>query len=811
MVNYTSSASIGAGRFAPSVQYNTPVRMPTQPMPDMPDVRSEFNIDLRPIGQAMLGIKELETKSLLAEKEMEMKRDIAAQELLANKAIKEQEWVMKQQQHQDKMDLGYAKLAKEEQKNLLKTTEMNNALTRYNKGIDVLETELRDNNLTYEGFETEKRKLFDEISASLQHNTIGSFSDNINKIRPGAGSVKTAFMSDLEANAEKARETDATQNANTISNVSENLRISIPEATRKVEATKDSYARATQYLQNAVNPPSLVREEQKDSYIKAQIEAADRELGVVGGAKVVYDYMKNVNVIHNMRNPAEGVEMLRQSFYTSLEGLNVDAPKKELLWNIYRRTNNLDQLIENTMNLSKAVSDNDKTYITRAIDAKRIDLIDDKIMGDFFTVIEAAPFIKDAFVNAPQNFEKITSLTNAVVQANMVDAKPVDGGWQVSLSNGTSLSISEPEALRLMNETGTDNISDALLATNIRAANNARMKGDREKATRIATKGVDYILSQKAQNPEDAINKAANLDTALQNVDLRYLEDEDENAVLKSAHAKILSRYGKGGFTDLSGKIAYLVPDTVWNDWVKGGELYVWENSDGTLGLHREQYGVFGGAGRKDWKEQAMAVSKMMSDAGLTPKEQITMIRTALQDDSKLFKIMEKDWKISVWERAKIGLQAIIGTPLHYGAVLDSKVIKYATLLAKADSAEEVKEVFGMMSTEAKESFVQGLKNTRDNKGNPEVVREIADTLLNLKDIWKGAGDVSYRKVGSLAEAEKAIAEDSKRKVKPAEPVNDIETTVSLPINAVKKESIEPVEMSVEGIEDDEIIAIVDY
>ena len=69
MVNYSQSSAMSRGGFAPNVQYNTTVRMPTQPMPELKQPDSKFNIDLAGLGR---GLAQAAYQERLAQKE-EMK------------------------------------------------------------------------------------------------------------------------------------------------------------------------------------------------------------------------------------------------------------------------------------------------------------------------------------------------------------------------------------------------------------------------------------------------------------------------------------------------------------------------------------------------------------------------------------------------------------------------------------------------------------------------------------------------------------------------------------------------------------------
>lgn len=736
MVNYTSSVNLGGGRFSPSVQYNASVRMPTQPMPNLPDVKSSFNIDLRPIGQAVLGVEELKTKTQLAEREMDLKQELAVQERLHNMAIKRAEWDMKERHHEDNITLGYAKLAAKEQNDSRKTIELNNAVTQYYKDLDMFEAELQQNKMDYAGYEVAKRGSFDRITSHLQYNTIGAFSDAVNSGRPGAGNIKSAYMRDFDKNAEEARNNAATAEANTIANVSNALNVPTEEATIKVKNTEQAYMSASKYLENAATPPSIVKDDMKDEYIKQQLQAADRELGVVGGAKVIYDLNKNINKIHRMPNPAEGVEMLRQSFYQSMSGLNVPAARIENLWNIYKNQNNLTQLIENISGLNKTINDNQKLLINRAIDYKKIDMIKDPFIGDFYTVMEAFPLIKDAYVNDPSKFSEITDLSNAIINASMVKAEPKDNGWKVSLADGSVVNLDEGTVNTLLTEAGTDDVKTALVSASLRTAWTARNKGDFETSSRIGSNVLTNIRKEQATSSQDNLNKITNMDTALNTMDLKYLGDQDENKVLKSAQSKLLSRYGKKGFIDISGKINYLVPDTVWKDSLKGGKIFIFPKKDGTFGIHREQYGAFGGVGRRTFKDKAMEVSRMMADAGLTAEETITVFRAALNDNTNMLEIKEKDWEPSMLDRIKIFAQAIPGEVIDIGAKIDTKVANYAMMLSRAESLQDVTDVLNMVGSDAKQAIKSSLEDIRDNAEYNGLIREGADELLKMDYLW---------------------------------------------------------------------------
>ena len=66
MVNYSQSTAMSRGGFAPNVQYNASVRMPAQPIPELKQPDSKFNIDLAGLGR---GLAQAAYQERLAEKE----------------------------------------------------------------------------------------------------------------------------------------------------------------------------------------------------------------------------------------------------------------------------------------------------------------------------------------------------------------------------------------------------------------------------------------------------------------------------------------------------------------------------------------------------------------------------------------------------------------------------------------------------------------------------------------------------------------------------------------------------------------------
>jgi hypothetical protein len=65
--------------------------MPTQPMPDLPDVNSSFNIDLRPIGEAMIAKEEFEYKKEEAEADRQARKAEAEQAFIRQYVLQQME------------------------------------------------------------------------------------------------------------------------------------------------------------------------------------------------------------------------------------------------------------------------------------------------------------------------------------------------------------------------------------------------------------------------------------------------------------------------------------------------------------------------------------------------------------------------------------------------------------------------------------------------------------------------------------------------------------------------------------------------
>lgn len=731
MVNYTSSASLGGGSFAPSVQYNTPVRMPTQPMPNMPDVHSEFNIDLRSVGQAILGVEELKTKAALSEKEMELKNEHLKLERLQQMEIKKAEWGMKQQQHQEKMTLEYAKLQAKEGNDTRKTLELNNAIANYNKGLDILEAEMSQNLLDYSGYEAEKRRLFDQISASLQYNNINSFSDAMEQVRPGTGIIKSAYMKDLEASAEEARKTKAKEKKVMINNLSNLKSISPEEAAREISQTEKIYTEVSEDMKLLKNPDLSTEDRERIQH------EMDEKLGVIGGSKVIYEFNKHINDIHKMSNPAEGVKMLRESFHAAFEGQGIDSTKIELLWNVYKSQNNIDQLVENVSKLDTNILNSDRLFINRAIESKRLELVNNEYIGNFITTLEAVPMLKDIYLNDPSKFTELANLVSAVVTPSTTQVKPVGDNWEVTLPNGTNYTLTQEMTDKFLKATGADDLQTALIIASFYAGNKYTQQGNFEEAIKLYDKSLKAVQQQNPKDKEENLTKNKNIATIIYNSpDKSYLGGKGEDAVLKSSVYKLRNRFGEEGFVDLTGKIAYLVPDKVWSNKIKGGKLFVFPKSDGTLGIHREQFGVLGGVGRRSFEDKAKEISKMMADSGLSVEEQITIVRTALNDNKDMFEIKEKDWEPSALDRVKIFSQSLLGEPIDIGAEIDTKVAYFASMLSKASSMEELESTLNMFTSEARNDFKKSLEYIRDNNNQDGFIRESAEALLNMSYLW---------------------------------------------------------------------------
>lgn len=75
-----TTLSSGRGNFAPSVTYYAGIKAPNQPAVHLPRQDASFNIDLRPIGDAIIRTQELEIKKQDAEAERAFRQSLADQE-----------------------------------------------------------------------------------------------------------------------------------------------------------------------------------------------------------------------------------------------------------------------------------------------------------------------------------------------------------------------------------------------------------------------------------------------------------------------------------------------------------------------------------------------------------------------------------------------------------------------------------------------------------------------------------------------------------------------------------------------------------
>lgn len=796
MVNYTSTASLGGGRFAPSVNYNAAVRMPTQPIPDLKQPNSEFNIDLRSLSQAMLGAKELEVKGTIAEKEMLLKKQMAEAEAEASRNLKLAEWEMKERHHRDKMLLDYAKLEKKDKDNTAKTYELNSAIKLYNKRRDILDAELKADKLNPDTYSLELRKLWDDVSSGLVYNEADALATSINVIRPGAVNLVPEYIRDREANIEAGRKQNSEERQNSISNVMHVTGATTAEAVEDIEKTENSYRNAMETFQRIQNPPSVLLDSQKEEWQSQQLKELDRNLGVIGGSKVLYEFSKSINDIRSSGNVAESVENLRQSFESTLLTIpGVDRSRIDLLWNIYKDMNNIDELVENTVGLKEQIGKEQTAFINRAVKNKKIDLINDQFIGDFLTTTEAFPWLADLYVNNLANFNEVTAISNAIINANLSLAVPVKNGWMLSFSDGSSFMLDNKTATKMMQSTGTDNVRDALLVSNIQASNKLRAEGKHEDATRVGKEGFKQIAKDKAESVQDVINKAHNIEQALDPIDPKYLKDDERTALLKTGSNKMLVKYGRGTLADIHGKIAYLIPDGFASDYLKGGKLYIIPNKDQSLTLYRYQTGAGGGLGEDDFIKKNAEVVKYMQDAGLTRDEMIIQIETALNENGELYEVKEEGWAPSPWELLKHGLQGIV-RPIEWGAKLDTKLTELFASLALVENVRDLKYIWRNLTNDAKTEIKDTLRAVSMNRNNPEFIRGWADVALKSDVLKEDNKPIPVEPtvqpkserpgttVNSVSEMQKIVDENAKKKKK-SEENSDVDIITPPPMTNV--------------------------
>jgi hypothetical protein len=80
LYNQATTLNTGRGNFAPSVTYYAGIKAPDQPAVHLPRQNASFNIDLRPIGDAIIRTQELEIKKQDAEAERAFRQSLADQE-----------------------------------------------------------------------------------------------------------------------------------------------------------------------------------------------------------------------------------------------------------------------------------------------------------------------------------------------------------------------------------------------------------------------------------------------------------------------------------------------------------------------------------------------------------------------------------------------------------------------------------------------------------------------------------------------------------------------------------------------------------
>lgn len=779
---YNQSTSLSSGGVMPSVNYNAAIRMPTQPMPDLPDVNSSFNIDLRPIGEAMIAKEEFEYKKEEAEADRQARKAEAEQAFVRQYVLQQMEIDAANKRAEDRNKIDWFN-ARTNRMKVEKEDEKDNRAALLRVATNWLNNKAmeRDADMKAGPMTPADISLADKTVNEEFQNIFGPMGVNITEVLPETRKLYSGFMGSIGA-TEQAH-TESLKETIKAAETKDNAQVSKIAAmtAQSFEASKKAYQDTKIKIMELEEVSAKLGNPNLTQSDREALQTRKTELvSQLGGEKATEALLIDIK-----KPTYETIQKAKENFIGLVMKAGGTQQEAEVLWSIQDNIKGWSQAAENLSQLdSKVLADNENAIKTLVVKNKTKLLQNDKALGVYMALHEINPALATSFLDET-NAEEMYSMLGTQYATTVTDK---GNGYYVVSSGGKEIELTPDQAKAIKDNTGLD------VASGWMQLHSRTMMKNINKGTAKDMSGIAPYVTPTNDSENEALTTTENLANISRSTDPKALmEYQKKNPNDRMANAavatnKILSHFDSTKkaddpydsttklYTELTGRVHQLRVLKFISDRIKGGTIEIRTDEKGNVRLWRRAEGLVGGLGTYEGFKNMYAIEDTLNSIpDLTAKEKVAFLETTL-GPGNFYTYPDKQMPTlkEYLGRFVDLLQGFVVSPIDLGAALDTKTAEGLSILNKFTDVESVDDVKRIALDIMKASTNK--KSVRNSSANAEMVSE--------------------RTVNSLAEMEQAINEDSKLKKKPAEPEGDITNPVQIPTGVVKKKKIEPIEAS---------------
>lgn len=735
---YNQATNLSGGRFAPSVNYSANVRMPTQPMPDLPDVNTSFNIDLRPIGEAIIAGKEMEWKSQEAELDRQARRVEAAEAFQRQFMLQKMEIDSLEKRAKDANDINWynaktnrMKVEKEDEKDD-RSAALRVATNWLNNKAMERDADIKAGPMTSADIALADKETYDEFQQLF-----GSLGLNITEVLPETRKLYSGFMSGIGV-TEKAS-TESLQEAIKSKETEENAVISNMSKHNgdSFEANKQRYAQANiayrdlEHINADLQDPSLTTVDRE------ALENKKKDLvNSLGGERAA------TILTSHLYNPThETIQRIKDEYMQLAASQGYSPSDAETMFTIADQREGWTRSAETLSNVNEKILKDNETAIKHLITNKKTTLLNNiKGLQSYTALYSISPDLAKAFLDET-GFEETFMMLGTEYSTQIKD---LGNGYYSVKSDGKEIEVSPNTVKAVKDRTGLDFESGWKMLQS-RTLMDIINKGEADNMN-----GVLQYMTPKNDSEEEALVTTTNAVNVSQSINPRQLVEyqrrnpEDRGANAAMAVNKILDHFNRTKkiddtrdnstmlYSELTGRIHQLRPSKFISNSIKGGVIEIRTDAQGNVDLWRDAKGLAGGFGTYEGFKNIREIEKTLNSIpGLTAEEKVAFLETEL--GVGYFYTYPKGQMPTLKEYIKRGDEVlkVIGVTglIEAGAMADTYIAKGISAVNKytnIDSIADLKDtVVDLLSNKSKEP-------ARTSSANAELIQKIDEELEEI-------------------------------------------------------------------------------
>lgn len=713
------------GRFAPAVDYGATVKTPDVQAPRLEKPERSFNIDLSPVGQAILGIQEMKIKKEMAEderafewnklqystdKQFELKQmELDAQKDADNRKLA----VNWYNAHSNRMKIE-ADIAKEKKEKAQDTSNKDAERYIYGSKLHKDYLDLNEGRISEAAFRARVKSNIDDIVANNPNASVNHIYDSVEKQLPGMSKYMSSFRIQ-EANAQKDSAVSL--------EIEENKSLVQNNPTLKTLASVDPVGALLRAQRDSQDIDAIKRDyailedgTDLDAVSAAMVDIKRRKDGPLDTFLMGTLNHIRENLSTSTDIPAMRVQLL-QGYLAQAQALDPLGYSQDL----DRLTNKFNRYWEVQMqplvNTIQSYNENeldryDKVFKTVVAKNKANLLSRPGALGQLYSLYESAPKFFEILMDKADT--SALNIMDVIYQSSAGTFKyNPDNTVTYTDGAGNKTSFTEEDIEILKNSTGQKDPHSAILQLKYNAgmigANNYDLlpKKDTEK---LYYGGVMASLDHDgtAEGFKNAVNNSAEYDKNTPQIlpeDKKRIlsKGNDPRALDKmSANVKLQKAYGPRKTASIFTNINQLAVSAspFAEDYVKGGKILIIPNNDGTVDLYRDVKGALGGVGNINFWVYSSFVSDDLEKAGLTQSEIIGVYTEMLPEGS--FQVTNKGYNVPFSKELKNTILNMVGLPIEGGLTGGSTLVN---ALAEAVDLAKDRSKSDMRSSSANAEF----------------------------------------------------------------------------------------------------------